>query len=754
VNPKENGSHPIITHNSEIPTTKKQYPVTGMSCASCAANVETTLNRQTGVIKASVNLASQIATLEFNPALTRPQDLKEAVSSIGYDLIINESENAREELENLQVKRYTLMKRRTMWAIILAVPLVLMSMAFMNIPYSGYIMWVLATPIVAWFGRSFFINAWKQISHGSATMDTLVSLSTGIAYLFSVFNTLFPQFWLSRGMQAHVYFEAAGVVIALVMLGRMLEERAKANTSSAIKKLIGLQPETVLKILESGETREFLISKVKPGDIILVRPGNKIPVDGKVTSGNSYVDESMITGEPVPVIKEKGSKVYAGTVNQKGSFQFVAEKVGAETLLSSIIKRVQEAQGSKAPVQKLVDKVAGIFVPAVVVISLITLMIWWIAGGENGFIRGLLAMITVLVIACPCALGLATPTAIMVGMGKGAENNILIKDAEALELAYKMDAILLDKTGTITEGKPSVEMIEWRTENDKFRVKDILFSLERLSEHPLADAVVNYLKGSAATVPITDVLSMTGKGISGIYDQKQYFAGGVRFINENGIKIEPRLEEFVKEQERNAATVVYFADNKYVLAVLSVSDRVREKSAYAVEQMRKMGIAVYLVTGDNNRTAEAVAKKAGIANFRAGMMPTDKEIFIKNLRQQGKIVGMVGDGINDSQALAAADVSIAMGKGSDIAIDAAKMTIISSDLSVIPSAIRLSRNTVKTIRQNLFWAFIYNIVGIPIAAGLLYPFTGFVLNPMIAGAAMALSSVSVVSNSLRLKYRK
>ncbi len=741
----------LITNQKSV---KKQFPVTGMSCASCSINVESTLNKQPGVVKASVNLASQIATLEFIPSVVTPQDLKEAVTSVGYDLIIDESENAREELENLQQKRYKLMKNRTIWAIVLAVPLLLISMVFMNIPYASYIMWALSTPIVFWSGRSFFINAWKQIRHGSTTMDTLVSLSTGIAYIFSVFNTLFPEFWHSRGLHAHVYFEASGVVIALVLLGRLLEEGAKANTSSAIKKLIGLQPKTVFKVLASGETREFLISKVRPGDSILVRPGEKIPVDGKVTQGSSYVDESMITGEPVPVLKEIGADVFAGTVNQKGSFQFAAEKVGAETLLSSIIKLVQEAQGSKAPVQKLVDKIAGIFVPVVVGISIITLIIWSLFGGENGFVRGMLSMITVLVIACPCALGLATPTAIMVGIGKGAENNILIKDAEALELTHKMNALVLDKTGTVTEGKPSVERIEWRSAEDKTRGTNILFSLEKLSEHPLAEAVVKHLKDQALNVQITEVASLTGRGISGKYNDSQYFAGGLKLINENGITINSGLQKFAEAEEEKAGTVIYFADRKNVLAAMSVSDKIRKSSGDTIFQLGKMGIEVYLVTGDNQKTAEAVARKCGIPGFKAGMMPAEKASFIKDLQEEGKIVGMAGDGINDSLALATADVSIAMGKGSDIAIDAAKMTIISNDLSVIPAAIRLSRNTVKTIRQNLFWAFIYNVIGIPIAAGVLYPFNGFLLNPMIAGAAMALSSISVVSNSLRLKFSK
>jgi Cu2+-exporting ATPase len=725
---------------------KKQFPVTGLSCASCASNVELNLKKQRGVISASVNLASQIATIEFDPAVVKPSDLKESTISIGYDLITDESEKAKEELENLQQKRVRSLRRRTFSSIALAFPLVVISMFFMNIPYANYIMWAISTPIVLWMGRTFFINGWKQLMHRSANMDTLVALSTGIAYSFSVFNTLLPGFWHSRGLHAHVYFEAAGVVIALVLLGKLLEEGAKANTSSALKKLIKVAPD--------GSTKEYLIATVKSGDIILIKPGEKIPVDGTLISGSSFVDESLINGEPVPVLKETGMTVFAGTINQKGSFQFRAEKVGADTLLSGIIRMVQEAQGSKAPVQKLVDRVALVFVPVVVIISLVTLAAWWAFGGENGFIQGVLSMVTVLVIACPCALGLATPTAIMVGIGKGAENNILIKDAEALELTYKMNALVLDKTGTITEGRPSVEKIEWLpgTEIDKY--VSILYSLEKLSEHPLADAVVNHLKQLASPVNITDLQSITGKGITGTVGNARYFAGGSRMTGEYNINIEPGLKRLAEEWEEEARTVLYFADSTRVLAVISVTDRIKQSSAQAVQQLKQLGIEVYMITGDNERTAGAVSKMTGVQNYKAGMLPSDKAEFVKSLQREGKIVGMVGDGINDSQALACADISIAMGKGSDIAIDAAKMTIISSDLMIIPYAIRLSRNTVKTIRQNLFWAFIYNIIGIPLAAGVLFPINGFLLNPMIAGSAMALSSVSVVSNSLRLKWQK
>jgi P-type Cu2+ transporter len=740
--------------DSDVKTVKKQFPVTGLSCASCASNVELNLKTQHGVVSASVNLASQIATVEYQPSFVKPLNLKESVISIGYDLIIDESARGKEEFENIQQARVRSLKRRTFFSVALALPLVLISMFFMNMPFANYIMWAIATPIVLWMGRSFFINAWKQLLHRSANMDTLVALSTGIAYLFSVFNTLFPEFWHSHGLHAHVYFEAAGVVVALILLGKLLEEGAKANTSSAIKKLIGLQPKTILKVLADGTTKEFLIATVKAGDIILMKPGEKVPVDGILIQGNSYVDESLITGEPLPVYKETGMPVFAGTINQKGTFQFRAEKVGTDTLLSSIIKMVQEAQGSKAPVQKLVDKIALIFVPSVVIISLITLMVWWIFGGQNGLIQGVMSMVTVLVIACPCALGLATPTAIMVGIGKGAENNILIKDAEALELTYKLNALVFDKTGTITEGKPSIEKIVWLPGAETEQNLNVLFSLEKVSEHPLADAVVKHLTPKAAHLNLNDVQSITGKGISGFHNNIRFLVGGYKLISENSIPVDNELNSLANKWEEEARSVIYFAEPDRVLAIISVSDTIKKSSAEAIRQLKEMGISVYMLTGDHEKTAEAVSKMSGIPDFRAGMLPSDKADFIKSLQKEGKIVGMVGDGINDSQALATADVSIAMGKGSDIAIDAAKMTIISSDLLIIPFAIRLSRNTVKTIRQNLFWAFIYNIIGIPLAAGVLFPINGFLLNPMIAGSAMALSSVSVVSNSLRLKWSK
>jgi len=612
-------------------------------------------------------------------------------------------------------------------------------------------MWIFSTPVLLYFGKDFFINAWKQLKHRSANMDTLVALSTGIAYVFSVFTLVYPEFWISRGLEAHVYFEAAAVIIAFILLGKLLEEKAKGNTSTAIKKLMGLQPKTVLVVQADGTEKQMAIEEVEVGAIILVKPGEKIAVDGMVTSGQSYVDESMLSGEPVPVLKEKGEKVFAGTINQKGSFQFEAIKVGKETMLAQIIKMVQDAQGSKAPVQKLVDKIAGIFVPVVIGIAMLTFVLWIVLGGDHGIVQGLLAAVTVLVIACPCALGLATPTAIMVGVGKGAEQGILIKDAESLELAKSITAIVLDKTGTITEGKPQVTGIHWLQNDD--RRKDVLLAIEKQSEHPLADAVVHYLQ-EVNTASITQFESITGKGAKAVYEGEPYFIGNKKLLLENKIEIVASLQKQADQWGAASKTVIWFSDSKQALAVLAISDQIKQTSVHAIQEMQQMGIRLFMLTGDNEATAKAIAEQTGIQHYKAEVLPQHKADFVKELQQQGHVVAMVGDGINDSTALATADVSIAMGKGSDIAMDVAKMTIISSDLKKIPQAIRLSKQTVRTIKQNLFWAFIYNLIGIPIAAGILYPINGFLLNPMIAGAAMALSSVSVVSNSLRLKWKK
>ncbi|MEZ0182153.1 heavy metal translocating P-type ATPase [Flavobacterium oncorhynchi] len=734
-----------------VPTVKKTFPVLGMTCASCAGSAESIVSYELGVVDASVNFATGNLTVEYLPNLTDANKLQKAVQAVGYDLLIEDEAKQQESLEAIHAENFKKLKNKTIWAVLLSLPVVTIGMFFMDMPYGNEIMWLFSTPVILWLGKDFFINAWKQTKHGSANMDTLVALSTGIAYLFSVFNMLFMDFWHQRGLHAHVYFEAAAVVIAFILLGKLLEEKAKGNTSSAIKKLMGLQPKTVMVIQPDGTEKQTAIEDVHAGAIILVKPGEKIAVDGMVISGNSYVDESMLSGEPVPVLKKENEKVFAGTINQKGSFQFEAVKVGRETMLAQIIRMVQDAQGSKAPVQKLVDKIAGIFVPIVIGIAILTFIAWIVLGGDNAVAQALLAAVTVLVIACPCALGLATPTAIMVGVGKGAENGILIKDAESLELARKVTAIVLDKTGTITEGKPQVTGVKWLDNNDV--TKDILLSIEKQSEHPLAEAVVKNLDG-VQSVSLSDFDSITGKGAKAVYNNETYFVGNKKLLAENNITIADSLLEQADAWGKESKTVIWFASSKEALSVIAISDKIKETSVEAIKQMQDMGIELYMLTGDNEATAKAIAEQTGIKHYKAEVMPQYKADFVKELQQQGKVVAMVGDGINDSTALATADVSIAMGKGSDIAMDVAKMTIISSDLNKIPQAIRLSKQTVATIKQNLFWAFIYNLIGIPLAAGVLYPINGFLLNPMIAGAAMALSSVSVVSNSLRLKWKK
>lgn len=734
-----------------VTSIKKSFPVLNMTCASCAVSAESTAQSVPGVISANVNFATATLSAEYLPNMTNPSALQKAIQSVGYDLLIENEASQQETLEVIHEKKWRALKSKTIWANILSLPVVVIGMFFMDIPYANEIMWLFTTPVVLWIGKDFFVNAFKQAKHRSANMDTLVALSTGIAYVFSIFNMLFPDFWHRQGLHAHVYFEAATVVITFILLGKLLEEKAKGNTSTAIKKLMGLQPKTVIVLQADGDEKETAIEDVIIGDVIVVKPGEKIAVDGLVLSGNSYVDESMLSGEPIPVLKNENQKVFAGTINQKGSFQFEANKIGKDTMLAQIIKMVQEAQGSKAPVQKLVDKIAAVFVPVVIGIAFLTFILWLLLGGENGMVQGLLAAVTVLVIACPCALGLATPTAIMVGVGKGAENGILIKDAESLELTKNVNVIVLDKTGTITQGRPEVSAIKWLVENNV--LKQILFSIEKQSEHPLAEAVVKYLN-QVEKIAISSFESITGKGAKATYENESYLVGNKRLLIENKIVIDDELLQQADEWAKQSKTIIWFSDSQKVLSVIAIADKIKETSVAAIQQLHEMGIELYMLTGDNEASAKAIAQQTGILNHKAEVLPQHKADFIKELQSKGKVVAMVGDGINDSTALATADVSIAMGKGSDIAMDVAKMTIISSDLTKIPQAIKLSKQTVVTIKQNLFWAFVYNLIGIPIAAGILYPVNGFLLNPMIAGAAMALSSVSVVSNSLLLKWKK
>ena len=729
---------------------KNTYPVLGMSCASCAARVDKTLNGLPGVYQATVNYATAVAQVEYNPEICSDATLQSAVQDAGYDLLVDTGEDAADKAEEIRLTRYRKIKRRTMAALLLSLPIMVISMFFEDISSLKYVLWLLATPVVFGLGREFYINAWRQLKHGTSNMDTLVAVSTGIAYTFSVFNLLFPDFWFSRGIEPHIYFEAASVIIAFILLGRLLEERAKQNTSTAIKKLIRLQPKTVTIIVDSDE-RTVPITAVQKGDTILVKPGERIAVDGMVVTGESYVDESMLNGEPVPMHKQSGEKVFAGTINQKGTFRFIADKIGSDTMLAQIIRMVQDAQGSKAPVQKLVDRIARFFVPAIISISIIAFVAWIFLAPTNGFTNGLLAMVTVLIIACPCALGLATPTAIMVGIGKGAEKGILIKDAQSLEIAPKIDTIILDKTGTITAGHPIV--IESLWENGFEHSRKILYSLEKLSEHPLSDAVVNTLQNEKE-ISIDKFENVPGKGVKGVVGSQTYYAGSLSLLNDNHITIASHLQELANKWTQEAKTLVWFADSTQAIAAIALTDEIKQTSAQAISQLQEMGVEVYMLTGDNAISAQAISRKVGINHYKAGVLPNEKAQFIKELQANGKKVGMVGDGINDSAALAQADLSIAMGQGSDIAVDTAMATILSSDLLKIPETIRLSQLTIKTIYQNLFWAFIYNLIGIPIAAGIFYSVNGFLLNPMWASAAMAFSSVSVVLNSLRLKRKR
>lgn len=730
-------------------TVKTIFPVLGMSCAACAARIEKVLAHQPGVHAARINYAAANVAVEYDPSHTAPETLREAVRKAGYDLMTDTGADAAARAEQAQAQRLGQLKRRTLWAILLSLPIMAIAMFFEGMPYAVPAMWLLSTPVVFWLGRGFHIRAWRQLRHGTANMDTLVAVSTGTAYLFSVFNMLFPEFWLARGIEPHVYFEAASMIVAFILLGRLLEERAKGNTAAAIRKLMGLQPGTVTLVDAQGRQQTVPLAQVQAGDTVVVKPGERIAVDGTVAEGSSYVDESMLSGEPVAVRKAAGAKVYAGTINQKGSFLFRAEKVGAETMLAHIVRMVQQAQGSKAPVQKLVDRIAAVFVPAVIAVAVLAFVLWAVFGGSDGFTHGLLAFVTVLIVACPCALGLATPTAIMVGIGKGAEAGILIKDAESLETAKRIDTVVLDKTGTLTEGKPEVTDLLWA--GDEQWLRRVFYSLESLSEHPLAEALAEQLKGEGTEV--SDFENLPGRGVKGVAQGRRYLAGNRLLMEENGIGMPSHLSREAERLAAAAKTVVWFAEGNEAVGIAAIADRIRPGAARAVGELRSMGLDVRLLTGDNAATARAIAAEAGIAHYEAGVLPDGKAAYIAGLQAEGRRVAMVGDGINDSAALAQADLSIAMGQGSDIAMDVAKITIITPDLGKIADAIRLSAMTVRTIRQNLFWAFIYNLIGVPVAAGVLFPFNRFLLNPMLAGAAMALSSVSVVANSLRLKVK-
>ncbi len=717
---------------------KEVFAVTGMMCAACAGSVESMIASLPGVSSASVNYAGANVYVGYDPDTVSPADFVKSVEAIGYGLIIEE-ENLNEKLADIEFKHFNELKKKLWVSGIFTIQVFIMSMFHsIHIENKNWILLVLSLPVILFSGSEFYSNAWKQAKHRMVNMDTLVALSTGIAFIFSSINTIFPEIFIRAGLEPHVYFESATVIIAFILAGKFLEERSKSKASSVIRGLMGLQPKS-LTVLRDGTEMELPLAMVVPGDQVMVRPGDRIPVDGVVESGDSYIDESMISGEPLPVFKNSGTNVFAGTLNTNGNLSIIASKTGKNTLLAGIIAMVQEAQSAKPPIQKLADKIASVFVPIVLGLSVVTFLIWWAFGPQPSATFAFLTTISVLIIACPCALGLATPTALMAGIGRGASQGILIRNAENLETACKINAVIFDKTGTLTTGKPTITNSNWFKDDEK--LKQLLYSIEKRSGHPLAYAIAALFEGMKM-LSLENFEDIPGKGVKASYQNYTCLVGNKAMMLENGIQIPEGSEN---------ETSVFFACNLEVVASFSIEDTLRENALEAVNKLQNEGIEVFMLTGDKEETAAFMAEKAGIRNYFAGVLPADKNHFVKDLQQKGYKVAMVGDGINDSAALAEADLGIAMATGSDIALDSAGIILMKGDLRAVAEAINLSKITVRIIRQNFFWAFFYNIIAIPIAAGVLYPFTGFLLSPMIAGAAMAMSSVTVVMNSLRLK---
>lgn len=736
----------------------------GMSCASCARNIEDAIRSVPGVSECNVNFGAEQATVKYDPQKTDLQAIQDAVDAAGYSAYpLNEQnlisgEDDAQKRERLRETRK--LTQKVVVAGIFSALLVIGSLPAMTglhlrfIPmwlHNPWVQLVLTAPVQFWCGASFYVNAWKAFNRHTATMDTLVALGTTTAYMYSLFPTLFPDFFIAQGLRPDVYYEAATVIITLILLGRLLENRAKTQTSDAIRKLIGLQARTA-RLIRNGQEVDVPIEQVQIGDVVLVRPGEKIPVDGEVIDGTSNVDESMVTGESVPVKKQPGDEVIGATLNKTGSFKFHATRVGKDTVLAQIVQLVQQAQGSKAPIQRLADQVTGWFVPAVITIALLSFIIWFNTMGN--LTLALITMVGVLIIACPCALGLATPTSVMVGTGKAAENGILIKDAESLELAHKIQTIVLDKTGTLTQGKPTVTdlvTVNGTANSNELKLLKLAASLERNSEHPLAEAVVRYASSQEVQlIEAKEFEAIAGSGVQGIVSNRLVQIGTQRWMEELGINTQA-LQNDKERLEYLGKTVIWIAVDGKIQGLMGISDALKPSSLGAVRALQKLGMEVVMLTGDNHRTAEIIAREVGIKRVLAEVRPDQKAATVQKLQSEGKIVAMVGDGINDAPALAQADVGIAIGTGTDVAIAASDITLISGDLQGIVTAIQLSRATIRNIRQNLFFAFIYNVAGIPIAAGILFPFFGWLLNPIIAGAAMAFSSVSVVTNALRLR---
>lgn len=750
--------------NTTTDVEKVTLKLRGMSCAACANSIESAIRAVPGLVECNVNFGAEQAALQYNPRQTSIEAIQRAVAEAGYtaysledqDMITGEddAEQATRQAESRDLIRKIIVGGVISLILITGSLPMMTGLELPVIPtwlHNSWLQLILTAPVQFWCGYRFYVGAWKAFKRHAATMDTLIALGTSAAYFYSLFATVFPDFFLNQGLMPEVYYETAAVVITLILLGQWFENRARGQTSEAIRKLMGLQARDA-RVIRNGQEIDIPIQEVQIGDIILVRPGEKIPVDGEIISGSSTIDEAMVTGESIPVKKEPGDEVIGATINKTGSFKFKATRVGKDTVLAQIVKLVQDAQGSKAPIQRLADKVTGWFVPVVIAIAIITFVLWFVIMGNLSL--ALITTVGVLIIACPCALGLATPTSVMVGTGKGAENGILIKGAASLELAHKIQTIVLDKTGTITQGKPTVTnyaTVKGVADGAELKLLNLIAAVERNSEHPLAEAVVRYAQSQNIDVPeASDFKAIAGSGVQGIVSNHLVQIGTQRWMSELGIKT-TALQSQKDIWEADGKTVVLIAVDGQLEGIIAIADAIKPTSPAAIRALRKLGLEVVMLTGDNQKTAEAIAREVGIVRIEAEVRPEQKVAKVKALQQEGKIVAMVGDGINDAPALAQADVGIAIGTGTDVAIAASDITLISGELQGIVTAIKLSKATMNNIRQNLFFAFVYNVLGIPLAAGVLFPFFGWLLNPIIAGGAMAFSSVSVVTNALRLR---
>lgn len=737
---------------------KKTYPIVGMHCASCVGVIEKSLTRISGVKEATVNLATEKATVTYDPDICTEDQLESAVSNVGYKIITKDDVIPPDIEKEQKVKE--LMGLRNKVGVSLFLGALILWGSFPGLINTSpvilknfWVQFVLATPVQFWAGWTFYRATIPALKHRTANMDTLVAIGTSVAYFYSVFVTIFPKIVMDLGIEVMPYFDVATIVIGLILLGRYFEARAKGQTSEAIKKLIGMQAKTA-RVLVGGKEIDVPIEQVVIGSVIRVRPGEKIPVDGQISDGESSIDESMITGESIPVEKTKGDLVVGATLNKTGTFTYKATKVGSDTMLAQIIKLVQEAQGSKAPIQRIVDLISSYFVPIVIMLAIVTFAVWYVVGPAPSLAFAMLNMVAVLIIACPCAMGLATPTAIMVGTGKGAEQGILIKDAESLEVAHKVNTIIFDKTGTLTQGTPVVTDIVPTGKFIESEVLKLAASLEKGSEHSLAEAIVKSADNKKMKLEkVTKFKALSGFGVEGFVLGKQLFFGNRKLMERAKVDFQKYLNQ-IEKLEVEGKTVMLLATSLNLLGLIAVADTVKESAKSGVEALKRKGIEVVMITGDNKRTANAIAKKLGIDRVLAEVLPDQKEAEVKKIQSERKVVAMVGDGINDAPALAQADVGIAMGSGTDVAIEAADITLINRDLRSVASAIELSRKTMRTIKVNLFWAFGYNILLIPVAMGVLYPFFNILLNPIFASVAMASSSISVVSNSLLLKRYK